>query len=80
MAETYMGEVRGGVVVFDPGTPALPEGARIRMMVVPKGENPQGRTLAERYASIIGIAEGLPTDRAEEHDRYLHGTPRRDKD
>jgi hypothetical protein len=77
MAETYMGEVRSGVVVFDPGTPALPEGARIRMEVVQKGENSQGRTLAERYASIIGIAEGLPTDMAQEHDHYIHGTPRR---
>ena len=25
---------------------------------------------------MIGIAEGLPPDLAEEHDHYIHGTPR----
>lgn len=80
MAETYMGEIRGGIVVFDQGTPPLPEGSRIRIEVVQGQEARQGRTLAERYASIIGIAEGLPTDMAEQHDHYIHGTPRRDED
>ena len=35
------------------------------------------KTLAERDAAIIGIAEGLPPDLAAEHDHYIHGTPRR---
>jgi hypothetical protein len=42
------------------------------------GENarpPQmwGQALLE----IAGTAEGLPTDFAENHDHYLHGTPKR---
>ena len=32
-----------------------------------------GRALLE----IAGTAEGLPTDFAENHDYYLHGTPKR---
>ena len=32
-----------------------------------------GRALLE----IAGTAEGLPTDFAENHDHYLHGTPKR---
>jgi len=77
MAETYMGQVQNGVVVLDEGTPPLPEGTRLRVELVEESVPARGRTLADRYASIIGIAEGLPTDMAEEHDHYIHGTPRR---
>ncbi len=75
MAETYVGEVRNGVVVFEGGPPPLPEGAKVRVELVQPPARP--KTLAERYAAIIGIAEGLPPDLAEEHDHYIHGTPRR---
>ena len=77
MAETYTGQVQNGVVVFDEGTPALPEGARLRIELIAQAEHPQGRTLAERLASVIGKAEGLPADFADQHDHYLHGQPKR---
>jgi hypothetical protein len=35
-----------------------------------------GKTLAERYAELIGITDALPEDTAENHDHYLHGAPR----
>jgi hypothetical protein len=75
MAQTYAGEVRNGVVVFEGNPPPLPEGAKVRVELVQQPARP--KTLAERYAAIIGIAEGLPPDMAEEHDHYIHGTPRR---
>ncbi len=75
MAETYVGEVKDGVVVFDEGTPHPPEGMKVR--VEPAGKPDGSRTLADRYADIIGIAEGLPSGMAQEHDHYIHGTPRR---
>jgi hypothetical protein len=81
MSQAYSGEVRGGVVVLDADSPPLPEGARLRIEVVAAaaGEPPAAsRTLLERYASIVGVAEGLPEDLADEHDHYIHGTPRRD--
>ena len=75
MSQIYTGEVRNGVVVFEETPPPLPEGAKVRVELVQKPAQP--RTLAEHYAAIIGIAEGLPPDMAEEHDHYIHGTPRR---
>jgi hypothetical protein len=75
MAESYTGRVRNGVVVFDEGTPPSPEGARLRIEFVAETGNPRRRTLAERLASVIGRAEGLPADVADQHDHYLHRQP-----
>jgi hypothetical protein len=77
MAETYTGQVQNGVIVLDEGTPPLPEGARLRFELIAETEGPRRRTLAERLASVIGRAEGLPTDLADQHDHYLHGQPKR---
>jgi hypothetical protein len=77
MAETYTGQVVNGVIVLDEGTPPLPEGTRLRVEVETGLETPRRKSLAERYAPIVGIAEGLPADMAAEHDHYIHGTPRR---
>ena len=77
MPETYTGHVQNGVVVFDEGTPPLPEGAHLRIELVAETGEPRRRTLAERLASVIGRAEGLPTDLADQHDHYLHGQPKR---
>jgi hypothetical protein len=35
------------------------------------------RTLAERYAKFVGLADDLPPDMAKSHDHYLHGAPKR---
>ncbi len=77
MAETYTGQVRNGTVVFDERTPPLPEGARLRIELVAEAGDMRRRTLAERLASVIGRAEGLPSDLADQHDHYLHGQPER---
>jgi hypothetical protein len=76
MSETYLGEFRDGVVVFEGTPPALPTGTRVR--IVPVEVDVQSTpTLAERLKSVIGIAKGLPVDLAEQHDHYIHGTPKR---
>ena len=72
MAKSYVGEFRDGVVIFDE-TPTLSPGTRVRVESIEPA-----RSLADRYAAIIGIADGLPTDLAEQHDHYIHGAPRRD--
>ena len=74
MGETYMGEVKNGVV-FDAGMPLPPEGMKVSVAPAAAADRPA--TLAERYSSILGIAEDLPADMAMEHDHYVHGTPRR---
>ena len=76
MARTYAGELKNGVVVFDEGTPPLAEGARLKIEVV-EPSRPSARTLAERLASVIGRADGLPDDLAAQHDHYLHGQLKR---
>ena len=36
-----------------------------------------GPTLFDRLKPVIGQAEGLPPDMAEQHDHYIYGTPKR---
>lgn len=70
---TYKGHVRNGAIVLDEPI-NLPEGAIISFEVA-KVENSKDvqeiPTLAERLASVIGKAEGLPADWAGNHDAYL---------
>ena len=57
---------------FDQPT-ALPDGTVVRIFV---GSDTPMPTLAERLKDVIGIAPGLPSDLAENHDHYLHGKPK----
>ena len=76
---TYRGHVENGVVVLDP--PAeLPEGAVVEVSLIDSASGPdeaEGQTLYEQYKDVIGIAEGLPSDLARNHDHYLHGQPKK---
>ena len=78
MSQIYTGEVRAdGSVEFDGGPPAsLPPGTKVRIEPIP-ADDASTPTLAERLESVIGSVTGLPSDMAEQHDHYLHGTPRR---
>ncbi|HEX4087047.1 MAG TPA: hypothetical protein VHY22_19185 [Chthoniobacteraceae bacterium] len=51
----------------------VPDGTSARIIF----ETAAGRTLAERYAGLIGITDALPEDMAENHDHYLHGAPKK---
>jgi hypothetical protein len=67
------GVVHNGVVVPDDAA-ALPEGARVRIIVAPV-ENP--KTFGERFARFKGAVPGLPQDLAAQHEHYRLGTPKR---
>ena len=70
----FTGIVQNGVVVLDqPST--LKEGTRVRIAVEPLEAD--CKTLREVLLSLAGTAEGLPSDMAEQHDHYIHGTPKR---
>jgi hypothetical protein len=75
----YNGQVRGGVVVFENETP--PEGAAVRVEVVePNAGTANGGQAAGLWSKLLEVAgtvEGLPPDMAEQHDHYIHGTPKR---
>ena len=66
------GHVRNGVVVLDEPT-MLPEGAEVRVEPVAPV---QRKTLADRLRNVIGSVPDLPEDLADNHDHYIHGTPR----
>jgi hypothetical protein len=71
---TYRGRVKGGVVVLE--GPALPaDGAVVRVEeIAPADDHP---SWAEVFKDLIGAADGLPEDLAENHDHYIHGAPRK---
>jgi hypothetical protein len=70
MAMSYWGKVSKGTVVLPPEA-NLPEGSEVRVEpVAPK-------TLAERLKDVIGTVQGGPPDWAENHDHYIHGTPKK---
>ncbi len=71
---TYRGRVRNGVIVLDPPV-TLPEGAEVQ--VVSGADGDAIPSLHERLKDVIGIAEGLPSDMADNHDHYIHGAPKR---
>ena len=75
MAETYTGEVKNGVVVFDEGTPPLPEGTRLRLQPIDMAKSLED--LSQALLELAGTVEGLPEDYAENFDHYLHGQPKR---
>ncbi len=77
---TYRGQIRNGVVVLD-GKPDLDEGTVVTVEPVKTPAEPDAQlpTLAEVFKNIAGKAEGLPEDMAENHDHYIHGTPKRSK-
>jgi hypothetical protein len=65
------GTVVNGVVVLDPGI-GLPDGTRVELVVK---ERPATATaLGQRLLKLAGIANGLPSDLAKQHDHYIHGT------
>jgi hypothetical protein len=75
MAATYKGQVQNGVIILDDGAPALPEGTKVRVETVRTEE--AIRDLSRRLVSVAGKAKGLPPDLSEQHDHYIHGTPKR---
>ena len=67
------GIVQNGLIVLPDGKP-FHDGTVVRVEPAPPVA---AKTLAERYASIIGIIDDLPADMAENHDHYLHGAPKK---
>jgi hypothetical protein len=67
------GTVRNGVIEVNGGA-SLEDGTKVKVVV----ESPVRRpTLAERLLKHAGTVKDLPSDMAEQHDYYIHGTPKR---
>jgi hypothetical protein len=63
--------IENDMIKLPPGV-HVPDGTTARITF----EKGSGKTLAERYAGLIGITDALPQDMAENHDHYLHGAPK----
>ena len=74
MSQIYTGEVKNGVVVFDPGAAPPADGTRVR---VETAADEARAELSDILLDFAGKATGLPSDMAEQRDHYIHGTPRR---
>ena len=83
---TLRGHIHNGAVVLDEPAPAgLAEGAQVEVRLIdgtdagpPRAAvGVDGPTWGEVLGDLIGAADGLPPDMAENHDHYIHGTPRR---
>ena len=80
---TARGKIRKGKVVLEDPS-ALPDGTEVEVRPTKKrkraakGKKPKARprTLADRLASVMGKATGLPADASVNHDHYLYGTPK----
>jgi non-ribosomal peptide synthetase component E (peptide arylation enzyme) len=74
---TGQGRVINGVVVPEPAA-RLPEGATVRIQVVPAagGDDDDG-SLAAELLKLSGSCTGLPSDLARNHDHYLYGAAKR---
>ncbi len=65
--------VEEGKIVLPPGVD-WPDGTVVRIEQVKEEELP---TLYDTMKEFIGIAKGLPSDLAENHNHYLHGHPKK---
>jgi hypothetical protein len=71
---TLTGVVQNGMIVLDPGI-NLPEGTRVKVVSEPAAttENPTFLDLLE----FAGCMPDMPADFAQQHDHYIHGTPKK---
>lgn len=69
---TVDGVVRNGTVVVENGL-QIPEGTRVQIIIPETGAAPSLAGML-KYA---GCMPDLPSDFAEQHDHYLHGTPKK---
>lgn len=75
---TLQGTVRNGLVFLD-APQQLPDGTRVEVVVrtLPEDAGEAKPSLAERLLKHAGAVPGLPPDLADQHDHYIHGTPKR---
>ena len=69
---SYTGTIENGVVKLPPEAD-LADGTRVRIEPVEEDR----RSLVEKLRAIAQAMPDMPADWAEQHDHYIHGTPKR---
>jgi len=75
---TLQRTVRNGLIVLD-APQQLPDGTLVEVVVrrLPVSVGEGKPSLGERLLNHAGTVPDLPSDLADQHDHYIHGTPRR---
>jgi len=66
------GTVHNGSIVLDEFC-TLPDGARVEVILKSEPKS----TVGDRLLALAGLIDDGPDDLADQHDHYLHGTPKR---
>ena len=66
------GTVHNGSIVLDEFC-TLPDGARVEVILKAEPKS----TVGDRLLALAGLIDDGPDDLADQHDHYLHGTPKR---
>jgi len=66
----YRGQVKNGVIVVE-GNAHLAEGTVVNVETV------EDEPLGKKLMKFAGTVKDLPEDMAENHDHYIHGTPKK---
>jgi len=71
---TYRGTVLNGTVILPPEA-KLADGTQVRVEPL-EGASPL-EPVGKKLLALAGTVKDLPADFAENHDRYIYGTPKR---
>lgn len=76
---SFIATVEKGTIKLPPGV-HLPDGTQVTIEPTQPypAESAKRKTFAERYAKYIGCVNTGLGDLADNHDHYLHGTPKRE--
>lgn len=76
---SFIGTVsENGTVVVLPPEAKLPAGTQVRVEEIQATDGTP--SIWEKLSAFSGVATDLPPDMAENHDHYVHGTPKRRKE
>ena len=79
---TLQGVVQKGAIILDNGA-QVPDGTRVQVIVPDNALKQATSRSAEARPALAGLLkyagclQDLPPDFAQQHDHYIHGTPRR---
>jgi len=71
---TYTGTVSNGIVILPPEA-KLADGTKVRVELLEDVSRLE--PVGKRLLALVGSADELPEDFADNHDHYIHGAPRR---
>ncbi len=73
---TLLGYIKNGRIELDQPL-SLPEGTKVQIEILDGTQEITGQSLGERLLKYAGRITDAPSDLADQHDHYLHGTAKK---